>query len=342
VAPEIDNLDGVPERNYRREDSRAATSFAGACFRLPLYLKQYGVAKHRSGWPFVLAHLRKFHRPDGMLLDDFIERSFQDPATRQTWHEPWVGIFHHPPNLPRWLDADAPLQTIIDTTEFQASLPQLKGAIALSEYLGEWLRGKLRRPVLVRKHPGEAGMLKFSLERWEAQQKRRIIQIGWYARNHRAIYQVEVPDGYHKIHLLQGQPWIAEHIKRTDEFSPYRNRAWIGDVNVIDEVNNSQYDYLMASSLVLNQYWDVSASNTVVEAIARNTPMLVNRHPALIEYLGVDYPLFFDELSDVPKLLKDSARIRHSWRYLVEMDKHWLSVDSFTRDVVGFVQSVYD
>jgi hypothetical protein len=303
-------------------------------------LKQLGIEKHRSGWPFVIEHLKKFHRSDGMLLDDFVERSFQFPATRQQWREPWVGIFHHPPNLPDWLDPTALIKTIISTPEFRASLLHLKGAIALSKYLGKWLYAELRCPVLVRKHPTEIPRLTFSLERWEAQEKRRIVQIGWYARNHRAIYQLDVPDGFQKVHLLQDKHWIAEAIARTDKFSPYRDQPWLGDVYILRDLNNSQYDYLMASSVILNQYWDVSASNTVVEAIARCTPLLVNRHPALVEYLGSDYPLYFDELRDVRTLLKDSARIRQGWRHLVEMDKSWLSASNFAREVVSFVHDV--
>ena len=110
-----------------------------ACFRLPLHLKQMGDpehCRHRSGWRFVMERLRAYHHPAGILLDDFVERSFQHEASRQLWCEPWVGIFHHPPNLPEWLDPSAPIQAIFSTAEFTASLPHLRGAVALSEYLG--------------------------------------------------------------------------------------------------------------------------------------------------------------------------------------------------------------
>jgi len=319
-------------------DSKISAS--GTFIRLPLHLRQIGEKKHRAGWPFVVERLGKFHRPEGILFDDFIERSFQTPKERQTWREPWIGVFHHPPNLPDWLDPAAPIKTIIATAEFQESLPHLRGAIALSEHLGGWLRGVLRCPVLVRKHPTAIPDVMFSLERWEGQSMRRIIQVGWYARNHRAIYQVEVPQGFRKIHLLPDKPWVRRAIGRSDEFSPYREHKWIGEVDVMGEANNSQYDYLMATSVVLNQYWDVSASNTVIEAIARNTPMLVNRHPALIEYLGANYPLFFDELRDVRAMLESPDLIRQGWKYLMEMDKSWLSVDRFADDVIAFVRSL--
>jgi hypothetical protein len=80
----------------------------------------------------------------------------------------------------------------------------------------------------------------------------------------------------------------------------------------------------------------------VVEAIARNTPLVVNRHPALEEYLGAEYPLFFDDFHDIRELLSDSMRIRRAWRYICEMNKTWLSASSFAENVANFVNQVSD
>lgn len=317
---------------------RYGASALAPCFRLPLDLELVGAVNHRCGWPFVMEHLRAFHHPEGILLDDFVERTIRTEAVPQGWREPWVGIFHHPPNLPAWLDAGAPLDYIMSTAAFRASLPNLKGAIALSEYLGNRLRDLLPCPVLVLKHPTETPELLFSFERWEQQNKRRIVQVGWYARNHRAIYQLDVPETYHKVHLLH--PKIHKLIERTDQFSPYRERAWIGEVEIAPRLDHSEYDELMTSSLIFSEYWDVSASNVVVEAIARNTPLVLNRHPALEEYLGAEYPLFFDDIRDVRELLSDPTRIEHAWGLISEMDKTWLSASSFADNVVKFVNQV--
>src|SRR5262249_43997780 len=158
-------------------------------------------------------HLRPYSGTSGILLDDFVERSFQHPDQRQRWQGPWVGIFHHPPDLPSWLDPTAPIQAIVRTPEFQASLPYLKGAIALSEHLAGWRRAGRRGPVLVRKHPTEIPPTHFSIDRWESQPRRQLVQVGWYARNQRGIYQVDVPDTFRKIHLLQDRHWVARAIE---------------------------------------------------------------------------------------------------------------------------------
>jgi hypothetical protein len=345
-GPEVLGTQRMAFRGWLDRFSRRRSPYgldeAGASdgrFRLPLHLKQVGVAKHRSGWPLVIEHLRVFHSPNGaILLDDFVERTFRDDVMPSGWHEPWIGIFHHPLRMPEWLDPGASQKTLFSKDGFQKSLPFLRGAVALSEYVGNWLRQVLACPVLTLKHPTGMPEIRFSIERWEAQRERRIVQVGWYARNLRAIYQVEVPADFRKIHLLQDR--IGEAIKRTDTCSPHRNRPWVGEVEVIRKLSAAKYDELIASSLILNEYWDVSASNTIVEAIARCTPLVVNRHPALEEYLGVDYPLFFDELADVRRMLNDRAVVQHAFRYLLEMDKGWLSVGSFARELVKFVHEV--
>ena len=139
--------------------------------KLPLELKQMGTPEncgHRSGWRYVGDYLKAAHDSGGMLLDDFVERTFQPGEGARPWTEPWVGIFHHPPNLPAWLDESACCDVFMATPAFRDSLPELRGAVALSEYLGHWLEAKLGVPTLVIKHPSEVPNRKFSLEEWRS------------------------------------------------------------------------------------------------------------------------------------------------------------------------------
>ena len=62
---------------------------------------------------------------------------------------------------------------------------------------------------------------------------------------------------------------------------------------------------------------DASASNTVVECLARGTPLLVNRLPAVEEYLGTDYPLFYADLRQAAAFAQDIGRLRAAHEHLV-------------------------
>ena len=59
-------------------------------------------------------------------------------------------------------------------------------------------------------------------------------------------------------------------------------------------LNNDEYLEMLTSSVIFCDYIDCSVSNTIVECILTGTPIILNRHPAIEEYLGKDYPLYFD------------------------------------------------
>jgi hypothetical protein len=111
-------------------------------------------------------------------------------------------------------------------------------------------------------------------------------------------------------------------------------------VEILTSLDNTEYDLLLCNSILLVEYFDVSASNTVIEAIARNTPIVVNRHAALEEYLGIGYPLFYDDIEEVHGLLSDHERVHAAHLMLSTSDKSWIPVETFVSDLLGFVASL--
>lgn len=69
-------------------------------------------------------------------------------------------------------------------------------------------------------------------------------------------------------------------------------------VRVVDYLTDMEYDRLLSQNLVFLDLYDSSANNALVECIVRGTPVLVNPLDAVVEYLGVDYPLHFDNLAE--------------------------------------------
>lgn len=311
--------------------------------KLPLHLKQMGTTAacgHRSGWPYVMSYLTKLQTKDGFFFDDFVERTFlQTPGTSiPLWQRPWIGVFHHPPNVPEWFESRATWQALTSVKEFRYSLPHLKGAVTLSKYLGNFIREQLGVPTLNVLHPTEVPMLQWSPNRF-ANNGPKLVQIGWWLRNLAGIYQVETPINWSKWHLHQNQPWVNAAYQKVRRYSPYKDRPDVGVTNVQLRITNEEYDKLLASCVVFAEFFDTSANNAVIECIVRGTPLVTNRHPATEEYLGVDYPMFFDDYREIPKLLKPE----NIWRtneYLCTLDKTTLSGEYF-RDVIAlFVEKI--
>lgn len=288
---------------------------------------------HRSGWPYALRCLGELEGEPGLLLDDFVEQTFIYSASPRRITEPWAGIFHHPPHFHPCGNHHEHLQAMMASPAFVASRPRLKLAIALSEHLGAWLRDTLDVPVAVVKHPSAIPDCKWNPGLFES----RIVQVGWYMRNTRAIDQLDTE--WTRLKLWPGKPHMNAFDGRVRKFYDRRGVREIPGVQVLPYVSHDQYDAILSTSVVLTHLLDASANNVVIECIARNAPLVVNRHPAAVEYLGEDYPLFFDERSEVPSLL-ESQRIMDAHEYLKALPKGWLDGRVFADGVRQAIRSV--
>lgn len=110
------------------------------------------------------------------------------------------------------------------------------------------------------------------------------------------------------------------------------------EMHIISTMDNTDYDDLLTKNLVFINLVDGSAINTIIECIVRNTPIIVNRHPAIMEVLGDDYPLYYTDISKVDGLLQDTLKIRDAHFYMKNrLDKSWYNIDTFVQGLVNIL-----
>lgn len=107
----------------------------------------------------------------------------------------------------------------------------------------------------------------------------------------------------------------------------------IASVEVLENVDNSAYDELLDRNVVFLKLFDCSAVNTVLECMARTTPLIVNRHPALVELLGPNYPGFYANDHEAVCIAMEPARIERCHRYLASLDKGRLKLSYFVSEL---------
>jgi polysaccharide pyruvyl transferase WcaK-like protein len=120
-------------------------------------------------------------------------------------------------------------------------------------------------------------------------------------------------------------------------------------VSFIDTLNNDDFDLLLTNNIVFINLVDASAVNTVIECIIRNTPIIINKHPAVVELLGENYPLYytFDETNyfqmnvDINNLLKNPRNIKKAYNYLNNLNeiKYRLTIDSFIKEFTDIIKT---
>ena len=81
----------------------------------------------------------------------------------------------------------------------------------------------------------------------------------------------------------------------------FHHSVIINNINFIEHVDNKNYDLLLSENIVFVNLVDASAVNTIIECIVRNTPIIVNKIPAVVEMLGENYPMYYTLLDIVLK-----------------------------------------
>nr|WP_315226310.1 hypothetical protein [uncultured Limnohabitans sp.] len=292
----IKSVDGIPKINFGMQISQ-------------------NFGKHRSGWTYALAGLEALHDPSASLYcDAFIEKKFVwggDPGDGGSgpvvpYSSPWIGFVHVPPYVPSWFQSEQSNQRIFSRKSWLKSLEHCQGLFTLTEYHRQFLLKTLnpKFPISKLYHPTEFPDLNFDFNKYKANNKKRIVQIGWWLRKLSAIKDINTPN--HTPTLLGKSDWTKSMLI----YSEARLAPSLGkSVEVIEFLDNDAYDELLSENLVFIDFYDTSANNAVIECIARGTPIVVCRHPAVVEYLGKDYPLYYSDYSEVPQLINDDWRV---------------------------------
>lgn len=269
---------------------------------------------HRNGWRVAHKELEKMNTNKGLLLYEWADWEFREEKEIKT---PWIGILHnvlhYPENeLPHKYNKNnsiLPLSKLIKKDSFLKSLKNCSGLFTLCQHTSNFLKANLEIEVCNLWHPITEDAIGFN--RYQFQDNPKVVMIGQWMRRYKSLHELVSP--YKKIALT------------TKGFEKEQRSSQ----NVLEYLSNDEYDHLLASSIVFLDMYDIAACNTVLECIVRNTPLLINKLPAAIEYLGSDYPFFFENLNEAADKLCRNEIIIETHEYLKRMSKDHLAPNSF-------------
>ena len=277
---------------------------------------------HRSGWTYAVAALSALHRAGAPFLDTFVERTFAGRWSPPATHlRTWAGICHLPFSMPAWLPEYLRAQffgSFSRSVSWECSLRSCAGLFALSEAHAADLRRATGLPVCMLLHPTEVPSRQWSWDRFLANPDKKVIQVGWWLRNLHAIFLARFP-GYRKVLLEVAGQHVKDYFQAEEEHL-FRQGAFRPDlrqtVQAVPYVSNEVYDDLLSENLVFLDLYASSANNAIVECIARGTPLLVNRLPAVEEYLGSSYPLYYSSYEEAEHKAADVDLIQQAHAHL--------------------------
>ncbi|MEL6263731.1 MAG: tetratricopeptide repeat protein [Cyanobacteria bacterium J06626_6] len=308
-------------------------------------------AAHRCGWQYAIFALQSLHNPEGVLFDGFLENSFiwkyyQPGQVRVPYNQPWVGFLHNPPDMPAWFQYRDSPQALFAQASWQQSLEQCVGLFCLSEYYAQWLRKHTELPVSALIYPTEIPEKLFDFDKFSENAQKKIVQLGWWLRKLNAIYQLPIlkenPLGYEKVKLNpEFAPNAKEYLQELCERERKAEKIvfqthFLANTQELSHLSNQDYDELLSQNIGFIALYDASANNAVVECIARATPLLINPLPAVVEYLGEDYPMYFHTLEEAADKAMDLGLIKATHEYLLRCEtRQKLSAQHFLQTFIN-------
>lgn len=310
--------------------------------KLNIHGVELAYGEHRNSFNKLAESLLPLQSEEnGVLFLPFIERYFvwgneageACSSTPTHIEQDWIGIIHVPFDAPSWFHTDVSPEVIFESELWKRSLPNCKGLITLSDDLRrdvEYFCPGL--PVFSLKHPTDFEDLKpFDLVKFNV--RPTLVQAGDWLRNLQAIHRIEAPN-YLRVMLKKSHTDVYLN-KEIAVFGDFID----SEVEVYTMVPNEEYDELLSTSVVICWLYASAANNLVLECIARKTPILINPLPSVVEYLGEDYPLYIEDLSEVKSKLENKLLIKEAHEYLD--NSRFKDIYSYQRFFENFSQSEF-
>ena len=160
-------------------------------------------------------------------------------------------------------------------------------------------------------------------------ENKNIYHIGWWLRNFKTFIDLKPPNNFKKKLLLKND------FKKTFEMNICKHND-MSSVELVEELDNENYAKIFKNSCIFVDILDCIANNTILECIKFNTPIIVRRTKSAEEYLGQNYPLFYNSVEELSILREESFLldlIIESNNYLKNMNKNHLSLSLFNKKI---------
>jgi hypothetical protein len=298
--------------------------------------------EHRFGWSNLLLTLYindiisiNNNNNDNIQLIDLCEKFFIWDNNK-IYNKKWIGILHLTPTSPIYIEN---INNLLNNKNFIDELPNCNSLIFLSKYLRDYVISyiennyniKINSKIIL--HPIYNNNNYFNLNNYIISENKFIIQIGIQYR----ILSTFINCNFNTHKKI----WLTGTKNNNRVINELKNELNVDTIDLnnydieIKYVNNNEYDNLINNNILFIHLYDASANNAIVEAIACNIPILVNRHIAVVEYLGENYPLYFNNPNEINDNFINIEKIKETYHYLCNMDKSKFKYSYFMKELVS-------
>jgi hypothetical protein len=309
-------------------------------------------SNHRYGWKSVIDNLylnsiiTDHSYKNSIDFIDCMESYFiwnnNKPLTR-----PWFGVLHYCDKLPNFYTKWEKIDGIFEKAK--ESFTNCKGLITLSEESKKNALFKLNKinklnnkahniKIYSLKHPIQEIKNKFNLSNFIKNKDYKIIQLGKQYRRVSDIYMIKTQ--YKKI-WLSGFKNINDCFKILNKELRFLNTKPNNKVECYYTKTLEEYDNMLLNNIIIIPLWNATANNSLLECLESNIPAFISRLPSTEEYLGKDYPMFYNHVSDIEPIINNKQQLhkkyKKTYKYLLKFDKSKIRHKYFNSELLKII-----
>lgn len=277
-------------------------------------IKDQHLLDGNNGWSSISKELDVFHNKKGINCYEWLDKALKEKQIEGKW----IGFLHntitYPEQYPnKYSNKIMCLSEIIKNDYFLNKLKDCLGIFVFTKQIKDYLISKIKFTNIESLiHPGnDYGTTWNSFD--------FLLHAGQQLRKYHSFFDLKTVK---KKYLIIPKNCEKDLIE-AEKYS--KNK----DVLFINQLCLSEYLDKLCNSVVFLDLYDVAACNTIIECIFTNTPILVKKLEGCVEYLGEDYPFYFDELQEAEYKLKNKELIYKTNEYLKNIDKSVLCKNNF-------------
>lgn len=316
-------------------------------YSLNLYSNKYvNSVEHRGGWKDIITNLFDNNilsvNDVNYYLIDTVENYIRD--NNLIIKKKWFGIVHSTQNTPDFLSITK-ISDIISSNFFQKNKINCLGLITFSQNIKNILDNyNLNINVLFVKHPINTENIDFfNLDKFMNNNDKCLVLLGKQLRKSSTIYLINTK--YKKNWLPGTKQHVSSSItnlKKELEFMGKNDNVDFNSVEIKYFDTYKEYDEHILTNIVIIDLWDANANNSILECLIRNIPFFVSKLTEVVEYLGHDYPMYFNSFGELENILNENninALYLNTYNYLKNIDKYDITFNHFNAKLDIFIKS---
>lgn len=288
------------------------------------FVKNQHLSTGNNGWREISRELQRISSPKGINCYEWLDQEIKERRLEGEWS----GFLHNPISYPeeypkKYSHKVMPISKLVGDEYFKDKLKTCRSIFVFTRQIRNFLIDKTGfEKVFALKHPAGIPTKEGA---WKGAS--RVLHVGQQMRKYHsfAVLNSKLPKFLIKPRNCPGD---------IDEMKDYADER-ASEIQYIEQMDLLDYIQFMRESIVFLNLYDVAACNTILECMSLSVPILVNRLDGCVEYLGEDYPLYYEDIEEAEKKIHDDKLISQANEYLSKMDKNNLQIPFFIQSLIS-------